>query len=285
MRDDASVLAAGLVFPEDPRWRNDRLYFSDIHGGMVRSMTLDGALTILAELPHHPSGLGWSAGGDLLIVSMMDRRLMRLHEGRLEPYADLSGLAEGPCNDMITDAQGNAYVGDIGYEYHGVVQPKNGRLIRVDTSGKATAAAEDMVCPNGIRFTPDGRTLIVAESFANRLTAFRVTDSGALVERRVFAELGNCVPDGICLDAEGAVWVADAASSSVFRVFEGGRIAQTIHTGALKAFACELGGPDGRHLFICAAPQTGAKNRELRQGAIMLAMIDVPSADCVSSSA
>lgn len=279
MQDDTKTLATGLAFPECPRWRGDGLYFSDIHAGIVRSMTLDGKLTELARLPHRVSGLGWSAEGDLLMVSVPDTRILRLREGKLTLHADMAPLCEGPCNDMIADARGNCYAGNIGYDHFGGAPLKPGRLIRVDAAGKISVAAEDLIFPNGIRFTPDGRTAIVAESFAHRLTAFRVAEDGSLVDRRVFAELGDCVPDGIALDAEGAVWVADAATNRVLRVLDGGRVAQVVHTGALRAFACELGGPDGRHLFVCAAPQTGLKSLELLQGAILLAKVEVPSAE------
>jgi sugar lactone lactonase YvrE len=272
------VLLDGLTFPEAPRWREGRLWFSDFYSHRVMSVGLDGRAQTIVQVPQRPSGLGWTPAGELLVVSMLDRRLLRFDGKRLQQVADLSAVATGPCNDMVVDAAGRAYVGNFGYDRHNGEAERNACLARVDPDGRVLRAAEDLVFPNGTVITPDGRTLIVGETFANRLTAFDRGADGALANRRVFAELPGCYPDGICLDAEGAVWVANPRGERVLRVLEGGRIADSVATPQRGSYACMLGGPDRRTLFILTNTGSGPAMAHKAEGRIETVRVAVPGA-------
>ncbi len=247
------VLLDHLMFPEGPRWHEGRLYFSDMHAHRVMTVDLNGATSVVCEVPNWPSGLGWMPDGRMLVVSMTDRKLMRLEAAGLKVHADLSALAAFHCNDMVVDGKGRAYVGNFGYNLYTNEPQKPAELVMVTPAGAASVVARDLMFPNGAVITPDGRTLIVGESMGHRLTAFDIQGDGSLANRRVWAELGEGVPDGIALDAEGAIWVASPFSNETLRVFEGGRIAERIKTSQLS-IACALGGPDRRTLFILTAP-------------------------------
>jgi sugar lactone lactonase YvrE len=273
------ILLDGLTFAEAPRWRDGRLWFSDFYSLRVMTVDLAGHAETIVEALQRPSGLGWTPTGDLLIVSMLDRRLTRLGNGTLELVADLSGLATGPCNDMVVDAAGRAYVGNFGFDLHRGEASRSTCIARVDPDGGVVSAAAELMFPNGMVITPDGKTLIVAETFASRLTAFDIGSDGALSDRRLFAQLDGCNPDGICLDAEGAVWVADASGRhGVIRVIDGGRIAQKIPTDPRRAYACMLGGDDRRTLFVCTNVGSGPTVGEKREGRIEFLRVDVPGA-------
>ena len=272
------ILLDGLTFPEAPRWRDGQLWFSDFYSHRVMRVGLDGRAETVAEVPQRPSGLGWSPDGTLLVVSMLDRCLMRLEGERLRVVADLSALATGPCNDMVVDSAGRAYVGNFGFDRHGGEPERTTCIARVDPDGSVALAADDLFFPNGMAIMPDGKCLIVGETLARRLTLFDIGAEGSLDKRRVFAQFDDCYPDGICLDAEGAIWVADARGNRVIRVFEGGRIERTISTGEQGAFACMLGGPDRRTLFICTSSGTGPTMGSKRDGRIEFARADVPGA-------
>jgi len=272
------VLLDGLTFPEAPRWRDGRLWFSDFYSHRVMSVGLDGRAQTIVQVPQRPSGLGWTPAGELLVVSMLDRRLLRFDGKRLQQVADLSAVATGPCNDMVVDAAGRAYVGNFGYDRHNGEAERNACLARVDPDGRVLRAAEDLVFPNGMVITPDGRTLIVGETFANRLTVFDRGEDGSLANRRVFAELPGCYPDGICLDAEGAVWVANPRGDRVLRVLEGGRIADSVATPQRGSYACMLGGPDRRTLFILTNTGSGPAMAQKADGRIETVRVPVPGA-------
>jgi sugar lactone lactonase YvrE len=272
------VLIDGLTFPEAPRWHDGRLWLSDFYSFRVLAVDLDGHAQTVAEVPQRPSGLGWTRDGALLIVSMLDRSLLRLEAGQLSKIADLSALAGGPCNDMVVDARGRAYVGNFGYDRHAGEAPRTTCLARVDPDGRVVRAAEDLLFPNGIVITPDGKTLIVGETFAHRLTAFDIDADGSLSNRRVFAQIEGLFPDGICLDAEGAVWVADPFAKRVARVFSGGRVERSIATGERGAYACMLGGHDRRTLFVCTNTGSGPAMGQKRDGRIDFMRVDVPGA-------
>jgi sugar lactone lactonase YvrE len=272
------VLVERLSFPEGPRWRDGRLWFSDFYTHRVIAVDIAGRSETIATVPQRPSGLGWRPDGTLIVVSMLDRSLYAVAKGGLSRIADLSAIATGPCNDMLVDQAGRAYVGNFGYDRHAGEAPRAAALIRVDPDGSVHRAAEDLMFPNGIALTPDGGTLIVAETYANRLSAFAVGPGGALGQRRVFAELPGVFPDGICLDAEGAVWVADARGQDVIRVVAGGRVAERIGVGERSVFACMLGGPDRRTLFLCTATGSGPAMADKRDGRIELIRVDVPGA-------
>ncbi|MHB1854366.1 MAG: SMP-30/gluconolactonase/LRE family protein [Acidimicrobiales bacterium] len=249
------TLVDGLAFGEGPRWHDGSLWFSDMHSGVVlRCDASTGATEEVARVEAMPSGLGWDPEGRLLVVSMTDRRLLRAGAGdALEEVADLSGLATFHCNDMVVDASGRAYIGNFGFDFMAGQAPVGAVLARVDPDGRVSVAAEDLMFPNGAVISPDGGTLIIGETFAARLTAFDIAPDGGLSGRRVWAQMpAGAVPDGICLDAEGAVWVASPTSKDVIRVAEGGEVLARIDTGR-DAYACMLGGPDGRTLFVCTA--------------------------------
>jgi len=268
-------LLASLAFPESPRWRAGRLWFSEKRAHRVMSVDMNGASTCEVVVPGEPSGLGWSPEGDLLVVSMTDRRLLQVRGAGTEQVADLSALARGKCNDMVVDRTGRAYVGHFGYDLGAGAPPAPASLILVTPDGRLREVADQLAFPNGCVVTPDGATLIVAESAANRLTAFTILDDGSLVDRRLFAALGSTVPDGICLDAEGALWVADPLGCEVVRVRSGGEIVERVSTGARGAFACELGGADLRTLFIC----TYSEAESLRPGGAPTGSIDIVGVD------
>jgi sugar lactone lactonase YvrE len=272
------TVIAGLTFPEAPRWRAGKLWFSDFYTQRVLTVTPGGTLETVVEIAQRPSGLGWTPEGALLVVSMLDRRLLRIDGGKPRVVADLSALATGPCNDMVVDAAGRAYVGNFGFDRHRGEAPRTTCIARVNADGCVTRAADDLSFPNGTVITPDGRTLIVAETLAHRLTAFDVAADGALSNRRLFATLEGCSPDGICLDADGAVWVADARTPRVLRVLDGGRIERTIPTGARFAFACMLGDDDRRTLYLCTSTGSGPAMADKRDGAIERVRVDVPGA-------
>ena len=247
-----NVLLEGLAFPEGPRWHDGKLYLSDMHAHQVLSVTLDGRKTVVAEVSAWPSGLGWLPDGRMLIVSMTDRKLLRLDPDGLKVHADLSGLASFHCNDMVTDGAGRSYVGNFGYDLLTGAPQKPAEIVLVEPDGRARIAATGLEFPNGTVVTADGRTLIVGESMGHRLTAFTVAADGSLGGRRVWAELGQAVPDGIALDAEGAVWVASPFTRELLRVREGGTIAER-HSFDTMPIACALGGADRRTLFVLTA--------------------------------
>ncbi len=249
---ETTVLAEGLLFPEGPRWHNEKLWFSDMHDCWVRTVDLSGKMEKIVEVPHSPSGLGWLPDGRLLVVSMIDRRLLRLDPEGLSEAADLMDLASFHCNDMVVDQQGRAYIGNFGFDLAAGAPLAPAEIVLVFPDGRARIVAKDLLFPNGCVITPDGRTLIVAETFGNRLTAFDIVPEGSLSNRRLWANLEGVHPDGICLDAEGAVWVAAPSPGLVLRVLEGGKVTDQVRVST-KPFACMLGGPEGRVLFVCTS--------------------------------
>ena len=276
---DTTVLVDGLAFPEGPRWHDGRLWFSDMHAHQVMAVDADGSLETVVEVPGRPSGLGWLPDGRLLVVSMVDRRLLRLDGDGLTEVADLSAFATGDCNDMVVDGQGRAYVGNFGFDFAAGERRRPAVLVLVQPDGRTRVAARDLLFPNGVVITPDGATMIVAETFAARLTAFTVGSDGSLSGRRLFAQLHDGVPDGICLDADGAVWVASPFGNQVLRVRDGGEVADRVSTGDRGAYACMLGGVDRRTLFVCTAATPFAEEAaRVRLGRIETVTIDVPGA-------
>lgn len=271
------VVLDGLAFPEGPRWHEGRLWFSDMHAHEVVALdTASGTRETIVEVPSCPSGLGWLPDGRLLVVSMEDRRLLRLEQDGLVEHADLSGIATFHCNDMVVDWIGRAYVGNFGFDLHQRAEPVAAVLARVDPDGSVHAAADDMQFPNGSVIYDT--TLVVGESFAGRLTAFDIADDGALSNRRVWAKLDGAVPDGICLDAEGAIWVASPTSNEVLRVREGGEVTDRVALDR-GAFACMLGGDDRRTLLICTSHSSDPiDSATQRSGRIESMRVDVPGA-------
>ena len=246
-------VAEGLVFGEGLRWREGRLYLSDLHDRRVLALGPEGGFQEIARVEARPSGLGWLPDGRLLVVSMRDRCLLRLEPGGLVLHADLSGLASFDCNDMVVGPTGRAYVGNFGFDLFAGLEQRPAELVAVEPDGRARVVATDLAFPNGVVLTPDGRTLVVAESFAARLTAFDVSDDGDLSRRRVWAEIEGMVPDGIALDAEGAIWVTSPATGELLRVHEGGRVSARVRPSQ-SPYACALGGPGRRTLYVATAP-------------------------------
>ena len=242
------VFAEGFVFLEGPRWRSGRLWVSDMHDHRVYRLQEDGSREVVVEVPGKPSGLGFLPDGTPLIVSMHDRRLMRLVDGKLVEHADLSTRCRYEINDMVVDARGNAYVGNIGFDLLAGEKFKPTNLVLVTAAGEVREVADELHVPNGPVITRDGKRLVIAESWAKRLTAFDIEADGSLANRRTFAEL-DVSPDGICLDAEGAIWVAGFNSDRFVHVREGGEITHCVRVEDRYPVACTLGGADGRTLY------------------------------------
>ncbi len=274
-----TVIVDGLAFPEGPRWYDGKLFFSDQHDRRVVAMDPNGSTQTVVDVPNQPSGIGRLPDGRMLVVSMLDRRVLRLDDDGLVLHADLSALTAAPCNDMVVDAAGRAYVGHFGFDMYGGEHPRDASLLLVEPDGTARVAADALAFPNGTVIADDGRTLIVGESYAGRLTAFTVEPDGSLTDRRVFAKLQGAVPDGICLDAEGAVWIACPFTGRCLRVRDGGEVLDEVKTSYDSAFACMLGGPDRRTLYMCTAPTHVPEDcRRLHGGRIEMAEVDVPGA-------
>jgi sugar lactone lactonase YvrE len=271
------VLLDGVGFGEAPRWRDGRLWFSDFHRHAVSSVDDGGSRRVELEIDEPPSGLGWLPDGRLLVVAMESRRVLRVeHDGRVVTHADLSSIATGNCNDMVVASDGTAYVGNFGFDLDTGEPRRATVLARVAAGGDVSVAADGFEFPNGSVITPDGRTLIVGETMARRVTALTIAADGTLHGRRVWAELGDVMPDGCTLDAEGAIWFADAGSSVVVRIREGGAVLDRIDAGQ-RTFACALGGDDGRTLFVLCADGAGDA-AATPTGTIRTHRVDVPHA-------
>lgn len=267
-----SVVLDGLIFPEGPRWHEDRLWFSDIHAHTVMSVDAEGQARVEAELSDRPSGLGFLPDGTPLVVAMRDRKLLALTAKGPVVYADLSRFNADFLNDMVVDGLGRAYVGNRvleGYTEEAVGSRDHKgpgeALLLVPPDGMAEVAATNLVSPNGAVVTPDGRTLIVAEPRAQRLTAFDIGSDGSLSNRRVFADAGEAWPDGICLDAEGAVWAGSPMTEEFVRILEGGEITHRVNTPGRWAVAPALGGEDRRTMFLATCRNSLANLQRLEE--------------------
>ncbi len=259
----AQVLAEGLYFGECPRWHEGRLWFSDFFGHAVMSVSMAGDVRTEFEMDDQPSGLGWMPDGSMLVVSMGKRQIIRrFGDGKTTIHAELPH-AGFRANDMVVDRMGVAYVGDFGFDLHADIEARGIESVLADhptaciahiaPDGTVRVVAEGMHFPNGMVITPDGRTLIVGETLAGALTAFDIEADGMLSNRRVWASTWPRVPDGIALNADGAVWVANAVAPECVLIAEGGEVLDVIETGQ-PCFACMLGGDDGRTLFMMTAP-------------------------------
>src|SRR3954469_12893110 len=291
MRDVSTVLE-DLSFLECPRWHEGRIWVADFYTHQVLSAHEDGSdLRQEAAVPGQPSGLGWLPDGRLLVISQHDNRLLRREpDGSLVTHADLSAHVTGEPNDMVVDEQGRAFVGNFGFDLMAGAPVAPTVLLRVDPDGAVTQVADDMWFPNGSVITDDG-VLLVDETFGNRITAFDIGPDGALTNRRVWASFGALptdrdlqaalgqlavAPDGCGLDAEGALWIADALGGRVLRVHEGGEVLEELSVGS-GVFACMLGGQDGRTLFLCSAPDFDSTARSAaREASLLSTRVDVP---------
>ncbi|MBM3729960.1 MAG: SMP-30/gluconolactonase/LRE family protein [Actinobacteria bacterium] len=289
MARDVKVLAEGIYFGEGPRWRDGRLWFSDFYAHAVKSVSLAGDLRTEFEIDDQPSGLGWMPDGSMLIVGMTKRQVLRrTTDGKVSVHADLSDIATFHCNDMVVDAQGRAFVGNFGFNLDEevatrpvedvIANHKTAKLACISPSGKVRVAADDMHFPNGSVITPDGKTLIVGETVGFCLTAFDIADDGSLSNRRTWAPTLPRIPDGICLDTEGAVWFANPMGTECIRVAEGGEVLEVVETGQL-CFACMLGGDDGKTLFMLTADSADAHSAAAKPtGRIVTCTVDAARA-------
>ena len=283
------MLTGGIYFGEGPRWHDGRLWFSDFYAHAVKSVSLAGDLRTEFEIDDRPSGLGWQPDGTLLVVSMTKRQVLRRAPGgELAVHADLGHIATFHCNDMVVDAAGGAYVGNFGFDLDAEIAARGvpavladhptAKLAYVAPDGSARIAADDMHFPNGPVITPDGKTLILGETLGGVLTAFDIVGGGDLANRRVWARCGTRVPDGICLDADGAIWIANPIAPECVRIAEGGEVLEVIDTGQ-PCFACMLGGDDGKTLFMVVADSSDHEAAAASQtGKILVATVDSPRA-------
>ncbi|MEH6543125.1 MAG: SMP-30/gluconolactonase/LRE family protein [Porticoccaceae bacterium] len=238
-----------FVFLESPRWHDGKLWVSDMFGCAVYTIAADGNRTEVAKFPERPSGINFMPDGSVVIVSMADRKLMKVENGQLSEYADLSAMLAYDINDCVCDAKGNIYVGTFGYDVFAHQEPQPATLTLVKPDGSITSVADDIHFPNGCVIANNGKTLVVAETFVCRLTAFDIESDGSLSNRRIFADMGERTPDGICLDADGAIWVACFEQGEFVRVLDGGEITHRVDVGDRRAVACNLGGDDGKTLY------------------------------------
>src|SRR5215211_5412476 len=268
-----------IMFGESPRWHGDRLWFSDWGAQEIIAVDLEGKSEVIVRVPSFPFCIDWLPDGRLLIVSARDRLLLRREpDGSLVTHAELGSLSDHPWNDIVVDGRGNAYVGNIGFDFpEGEFAP--GILALVTPEGSARQVADGLAFPNGIVVSPDNSTLICAESYGKRLTAFDIAADGSLSDQRVWADLGDGVPDGICVDAEGAVWYGDVPNKRCVRVAEGGEVLQTIELDR-GCFACALGGADRRTLFMVATEWIDTANMAQgpRTGQVLTVETPVPGA-------
>jgi sugar lactone lactonase YvrE len=291
---DLAVVVEKYSFLEGPRWHDGRIWVSDFYTHQVVSADEHGGdLRVEAQVPAQPSGLGWLPDGRLLIVSMRDHRLLRREpDSALSVHADVSSHAGGLLNDMVVDSRGRTWVGNFGFDLMAGAPIAPAPLVRVDPDGSSTVASEPLHFPNGAVIT--GNTMIVNETFGHRISAFEIDADGGLSERRDWASFGpvpattdvgealgqlSVAPDGMCLDAEGAVWIADALGNRALRVREGGEVLQEISTGDTGVYALALGGADGRTLYLCTAPGFAEhERRHSREAKLLAARVDVPGA-------
>lgn len=289
-------IAGGFHFLEGPRWHGGQLYFSDFAAGKVFVLKSEDQVEMVCQAPNWVSGLGFTPADELLAVAVQERKLLRCPApGKLVEVADLGGVAPFHCNDMLVDEHGRAYVGNFGFDMN-LDRICATDLAMVSPGGEVSVVARDLIFPNGMARTADGRTLIVAETFAARLTAFDILPDGSLTARRTWAALsdrsfatvseclgsGAPLPDGIALDNEGALWIGDAGGRAALRVAPGGEILDRVPTPELSVFAVALGEPDLKTLYMCASPPLYSHDPSVEKKAVLLAArVDVPGVPTV----
>ncbi len=255
------VLFDGVVFGESPRWRDGRLWFSDWGANQVIALGADHRHEVIATIPSFPMCIDFLPDGQLLVVDSAQRQLVRrTPDGSLVRHADLSTVTDKPWNEVVVDDLGNAFVNNIGFDFPGG-EFTPGLIAVVTPQGSVRQVADDLAFPNGMALTPDCKTLIVAESYANRLTAYDIGPDGDLGNRRVWAQTPGDHPDGICLDTEGAVWYADVSNQHCVRVREGGEVLATVEFDR-GAFACTLSRDDNPRLFVVGQHYGGTESSE-----------------------
>jgi sugar lactone lactonase YvrE len=272
------TLLAGRGLVESPRWHGDRLYFSDWSAGEVVAVDLEGSSEVVARVESLPLCTAWLPQDRLVIVSSAQGRLLRREpDGALVTHAE---LGRPGWNDVVADGRGNVYVNGAGFNPMAGEEFRAGSVFLAAADGSVRRVADDIAFPNGMAVTADNSTLIVADSYRHSLVAFDIDGDGALSGRRVWADLGDGVPDGICIDEDGAVWYADVPNRRCVRVAGGGAVLQTVDLDR-GGFACALGGPDGRTLFITAATWQGMTESEMvapGSGQVLTTRVDVPGA-------
>ena len=291
------ILLSGGHFYEGARWHAGHFWVSDLYAGQVLKISPDGEAEVIVQMDDQPSGLGWLPDGTLLVVAMKSRSLWKCPEGAAPVlHADITALTGGFANDMVVDRAGHAYVSNLGFDLFAGAPPATTALVRVDPDGSSTVVGGTLQFPNGLVVSPDGRTLIVAETFGGRLSAFDIAPDGSLSGQRCWAQFGrepswatlhglldtDFAPDGCAIDVEGCVWVADALGSRVVRLAEGGVLLDEIKapTG-MGLYSCALGGPDGRTLVLCTAPDFSDFNRKAARDAVLYTTrVAVPAAEC-----
>ena len=244
-----TVLMEGIAFGESPRWHDGRLWFSDWGAHQVIALEPGGGHEVVVSVPSFPMCIDFLPDGRLLVVDSARRQLLRREpDGSMVTHADLAPISDKPWNDIVVGADGNAYVNTIGFDFPGG-EPAPGSIALAAPGGAVRLVAGDLAFPNGMAITADGATLVVAESYGNRLTAYDIGPDGDLGHRRVWADTGDDHPDGICVDAEGAIWYADVANRHCVRVREGGEVLATVKLDR-GAFACALSRGDEPQLYV-----------------------------------
>jgi sugar lactone lactonase YvrE len=276
MNFKTELLLDGLMFPEGPRWHQDKLWFTDQHARQIKTVDINGNSKLIAELSDLPGGLGWLSDGRLLVVSMCNQQLLVLEHKELRLFADLSELASFHCNDLLVDQHGRSYVGNFGYDLHGGAALSTAEIILVSSEGKPKVVSTEVIFPNGMVITRDGNTLIVAETFASRLSSFSIQNDGSLGKRELWADLDDAFPDGICLDQENGIWVACPNTGDVIRVEHGGVVTDKVETIG-NAYACMLGDVERNTLFVLTSETDDPEEAvRLRSGRIEIANVNVP---------
>lgn len=270
------TVASGLAFPEGPRWHAGRFWFTDQHARAIYALDQTGQLELIARTEDLPGGLGWLPDDRLLVVYMTQRKIMQLSGHELIPYVDLHDQASFHCNEMLVDESGRIYAGNFGYDLHGGAEQRPAEILLVDTDRSVEQFADDVIFPNGSVITPDGKRLLVAETFAHRICEFHLDSRGRMRSRRVWAELGKATPDGICLDQQDALWVASPGTRDLIRVKHGGDIIARCETRGTP-YACMLGGANRHTLFVCTSETDDpAEARQLKSGRIERVDVAVP---------
>jgi sugar lactone lactonase YvrE len=273
-------LLTDLVVGESARWHDGRLWFAHWGTGEIVAVDLDGVSEVVAQVPNAiPFSIDWLPDGPLVVICGSDARLLRLEsDGQFVEHADVSQLSRG-FNEIVIDGRGNIFLDGGGFDLMAGEPFAPGIVALVRPDGSAQVVADGIAFGNGLAVTPDDQTLIVAESYGNCLTAFDIDANGELSNRRVWAALDNGVPDGICMDAEGAIWYADVPNQSCVRVREGGEVLAALPLGR-GGFSCTLGGSDGRTLFALAAEWNGPANMfsGARTGQVLMTTVSVPHA-------
>ena len=270
-------LIGGIDFGEGPRWHNGRLWYSDFHQKTVYSVDLNGERNVEFTLDDQPSGLGWMPDGSMLVVSMINRQVLRVSSDGVSVHADLSELATWHCNDMVVSSSGHAYVGNFGFDLDGRAEFCKTVMVHVTPEGDVSVGADGLSFPNGSIITPDEKTLIVGETFGGCYTSFSIHEDGSLSDPSLWAEVPGMFPDGCTMDAEETIWFADASTPRVVRVAKGGKILDEVDTPQVP-FACMLGGEDRKTLFILTADSSGPNQAGSGSGNIWTHNVDVAKA-------